>query len=135
MASMTTTATAAVLACTTAGLLVVGQRLHAQGGDRSAIAAALFAGLDGNKDGALSRDEARASAEQWFTAWKPADADGLSSESVIFGLSRVLPVVGPAVRRPQREPAHRRVPPTSRRWSPRCPRRRLPSRNHRARCW
>jgi type 1 glutamine amidotransferase len=95
MASMTTAATAAVLACTTAGLVVVGQRLHAQGGDRSAIAAALFAGLDANKDGALTRDEARSSAGQWFTAWKPADAAGLSSESVIFGLSRVLPSSGP----------------------------------------
>ena len=95
MASMTTTATVAVLACTTAGLLVAGQRLQAQGGDRNAIAAALFAGLDGNKDGALSRDEAQAGAAQWFTAWKPADADALSSESVIFGLSRVLPASGP----------------------------------------
>ncbi|AMY07872.1 Cytochrome c551/c552 [Luteitalea pratensis] len=95
MASMTTTATAAVLACSTAGLLIVGPGLHAQGGNRSAIAAALFDGLDGNKDGALSRDEARAGAEQWFTAWKPADATGLTSESVIFGLSGVLPSAGP----------------------------------------
>jgi type 1 glutamine amidotransferase len=95
MASMTTTATAAatatVLAATMAALLAVGPRLHAQGGDRSAIAAALFDGLDGNKDGALTRDEARAGAERWFSEWKPADAAGLSSESVIFGLSRVLP--------------------------------------------
>ena len=95
MASMTTTATAAVLACTTAGLLVAGQRVQAQGDRRNASAVALFAGLDGNKDGTLSRDEARGGAEQWFTAWKPADADGLSGESVIFGLSRVLPAAGP----------------------------------------
>ena len=69
--------------------------MRAQGGDRDKVAAALFTGLDGNKDGALTRDEARASADQWFTAWKPADAAGLSTQSVIFGLSRVLPGTGP----------------------------------------
>ena len=91
MTSMTTTTKAAVLACTAAGLLSVGPRLHAQSSTRGAVAAALFDGLDGNKDGALSREEARASADRWFTEWKPADAAGLSSESAIFGLSRVLP--------------------------------------------
>ena len=80
MASMTTTATVAMIACTTAGLLIVGTALHAQGGNRSASAAALFDGLDGNKDGSLTRDEARAGAEQWFATWKPADATGLTSE-------------------------------------------------------
>jgi len=95
MARTTTAATVAVLACTTAGLLVAGHGLRAQAGDRDTIAAALFTGLDANKDGALTRDEARASADQWFTAWKPADAAGLSAESVIFGLSRVLPDTGP----------------------------------------
>jgi type 1 glutamine amidotransferase len=95
MASTTTTATAAVLACTAAGLLCVGPRLQAQGGNRSAVAAALYDGLDGNNDGALSRDEARAGAERWFAEWKPADAAGLTSESVIFGLSRLLPAAAP----------------------------------------
>lgn len=96
MARATGAAMAAVLVGATAGLLITGQDMRAQGGDRDKIAAGLFAGLDVNKDGSLTRDEARAAADQWFAGWKPADATGLTAESVIFGLSRVLPDTGPA---------------------------------------
>ncbi len=91
MAKTTAVATVAVLACTAAGLLVTGQGLRAQEASRDTVAAALFAALDANKDGALTRAEAQASTDQWFTAWKPADAAGLSGQSLTFGLSNVLP--------------------------------------------
>ena len=94
MARMTRAAAVAVMACTTMGVLVTAQGMG-DGADRSKVAAAFFDGLDANKDGSLTRDEARGAADAWFTAWKPADAAGLSSESIIFGLSRVLPASGP----------------------------------------
>lgn len=84
----------AVIACTTPWLAT--QTLRAQGGARDTVAAALFAGLDVNTDGSLTRDETRAAADRWFADWKPAGDDGLTGESVIFGLSRVLPDTGPA---------------------------------------
>jgi len=94
MPKVTRLARTAALVCAT-GLLAIQAGLHAQGGDRSAVASALFTGLDGNKDGTLTREESLASSDQWFSAWKPADAAGLSAESVIFGLSRLLPSSGP----------------------------------------
>lgn len=83
--------TGAVIACTATGLVLAGRAIHAQEATRDAVAAALFAALDGNKDGSLTRAEAQAATDQWFTAWKPADAAGLSGQSLTFGLSNVLP--------------------------------------------
>ncbi len=95
MPKMTRVATTAAIVCVAAGLLGNRAGLQAQGGDRGAVASALFAGLDGNGDGTLTREESLAGGDRWFSAWKPAGAAGLSNESVIFGLSRVLPSSGP----------------------------------------
>lgn len=84
-----------VLAGTTAGLLVAGQHVEAQGGGRAQVAAGLFKALDANGDGSLTREETQASFEGWFTKWKAADAAGLTNETLMMGLSNVLPDTGP----------------------------------------
>lgn len=91
MVETTKVAAVSVLACVVAGVLVARQDLRAQGSDRDRVAAALFAALDADKDGALTRDEARASADRWFADWKPADAAGLSMQVLVPRLSHVLP--------------------------------------------
>lgn len=94
MAAQRTLAAWAVIAGTSAGLWLAGQPVAAQGGDRAAAARALFGVLDTDKDGALTRDELRATMQGWF-AWTPADAAGLSGEELVVGLSKVLPDLGP----------------------------------------
>ena len=95
MGNRRSAATLAVIACATAGLLVAGRAVHAQGGGRDQVAAGFFAALDADGDAALTRDEMRATFDKWFSTWKAADDAGLSNETLMAGLSQVLPAPGP----------------------------------------
>ena len=95
MRLLPSTAAVASLACTAMGLLVAGHGMQAQGGDREQVAVGLFTALDGDADGSLTRDEMRAAFDDWFTKWRVPDAEGLTSDSLVAGLSQVLPATGP----------------------------------------
>ena len=88
---VTRVAVSGVIACAAA----MGSTLWAQGGDRAQVAAALFTALDGNGDGTLTREETAAALAAWSTRWKAPDAAGLTSETLMAGLSQVLPGTGP----------------------------------------
>lgn len=91
MGETTTVAARVLLAGAAAGAILAGQDVLAQDTARDRVATALFAALDANGDGTLTRDEAGASADRWFADWKPADASGLSMQTIVASLSHVLP--------------------------------------------
>jgi type 1 glutamine amidotransferase len=75
----------------TAVLLATGVvSLRAQGpGGRNAQA--LFAALDANGDGTLTRSEIESGFNSWFKAWDTTNSSTLSREQIAAGLSKVLP--------------------------------------------
>lgn len=67
--------------------------LYAQGpgGRGGGVANPLFAALDQNKDGSLTRSEIRQAFESWFAAWDTTKTGSLSSDELVSGLSAVFP--------------------------------------------
>ncbi len=63
--------------------------LWAQGPGRDARA--LFAALDANGDGVLTRSEIESGFNSWFTAWNTTNNDALTQDQIVTGLSKVLP--------------------------------------------
>jgi type 1 glutamine amidotransferase len=63
----------------------------AGGGRGGGAATGFFTAIDGNKDGAVTRDEMRATFERWFTEWDSAKAGTLAQEQVATGLAAAMP--------------------------------------------
>jgi len=66
------------------------------GGGRGAVAPSLFIAVDANKDGAVTRDEIKATFDRWFTEWDSAKAGALTQEQLATGLNAALPPPTPA---------------------------------------
>jgi len=93
--------TAAVTAavCATA-MIAMGSGPQAQapqgrGGGRGGVAPGLFAAVDSNKDGAVTREEMKATFDKWYTEWDSARTGGLTQEQLASGLSAALPAPTP----------------------------------------
>src|SRR3954464_11309359 len=61
------------------------------GGRGGAAAAGLFTAIDDNKDGAVTRDEMKASFDKWYTSWDTAKSNALTQEQLFAGVSSVMP--------------------------------------------
>ena len=66
------------------------------------LSSALFTALDTNKDGALTRDELKATFNSWYTAWDRSKANALTSEQIFAGLSAAFPAA-PGAAPPQNQ--------------------------------
>jgi type 1 glutamine amidotransferase len=66
-----------------------------RGGGRGNAGPAIFAVVDLNKDGAVTRDEMRSTFEKWFTEWDTTKTGFLTQEQLLTGLNAVLPAPAP----------------------------------------
>jgi len=71
--------------------------LRAQGPDGGRTAQALFAALDTDKDGTLTRPELKSGFNSWFTAWDNTHTGTLTQPQILAGISKLLPAP-PAVK-------------------------------------
>jgi hypothetical protein len=71
------------------------------GGGRGGIAPALFRAIDGDKDGAVTRDEFKGAFDKWFTEWDATGAGSLSGAQIGDGLTRVAAAFAPPAPPPQ----------------------------------
>jgi type 1 glutamine amidotransferase len=65
------------------------------GGGRGNAGPAIFTVVDANKDGAVTRDEMKATFDRWFTEWDSAKAGALTQEQLLAGLNAALPAPAP----------------------------------------
>jgi type 1 glutamine amidotransferase len=73
-------------------LLAIGiANLRAQGPDGGRTAQALFAALDTDNDGTLTRPEMESGFNSWFTAWDDTHSGTLTQPQISAGISKVLP--------------------------------------------
>ncbi len=70
-----------------------------RGGGRGAASTAVFTAADINKDGAVSRDELKASFDKWFSDADSARAGSLTQDQLLAGLTVALPAPAPAAGR------------------------------------
>jgi type 1 glutamine amidotransferase len=92
---------AAMAAATFASILLLGSAVGAQaqqagptpgrGGGRGGIAPALFAALDTNKDGSLTRGELKSSFDNWFTDGDAANTGTLTQQQLVSVLNNIFP--------------------------------------------
>src|SRR5688500_4115967 len=75
---------------------------QASPGRAGGMSSALFTALDANKDGALTRDELKATFNSWYTAWDTSKANALTPEQVFMGLSAAFPAA-PGAAPPQNQ--------------------------------
>lgn len=61
------------------------------GGGRGGVAPALFTAADTNKDGAVSREELKASFDAWFTAADSSRAGAVTQDQLAAGLASAFP--------------------------------------------
>jgi type 1 glutamine amidotransferase len=61
------------------------------GGGRGGVASSLFTATDANKDGAVTREELKATFDRWFTEWDSAKGGSLTREQLLTGLSAAMP--------------------------------------------
>jgi type 1 glutamine amidotransferase len=59
---------------------------------RGGPAPAIFAAVDGNKDGSLTRDELKSTFDSWFTAADAKKSGALTEDQLFQGLEKPLPV-------------------------------------------
>jgi type 1 glutamine amidotransferase len=71
--------------------------LRAQGPDGDRTAQALFAALDTDKDGTLTRPELESGFNSWFTAWDKTHSETLTQPQIMVGINTLLPAP-PAVK-------------------------------------
>src|ERR1700733_8100207 len=71
--------------------------LPAQGPEGGRTAQALFAALDTDKVGTLTRPELESGFNSWFTAWDNAHSGTLTQPQILAGISKLLPAP-PAVK-------------------------------------
>jgi len=85
--------------CTGAAVLLAAgiATLRAQGPDGGRTAQALFAALDSDQDGTLTRSEMESGFESWFAAWDKTHSGTLSQPQILVGISKLLPAL-PAVK-------------------------------------
>ena len=60
------------------------------GGGVTSMGSGLFAALDGDKDGSLTRVELKATFEKWFTTFDTAKSGSLDNDSLYAGLREIL---------------------------------------------
>jgi type 1 glutamine amidotransferase len=65
------------------------------GGGRGNAGPAIFTVVDANKDGAVTRDELKATFDRWFTEWDSAKTGALTQEQLLTGLNASLPAPAP----------------------------------------
>jgi type 1 glutamine amidotransferase len=65
------------------------------GGGRGNAGPAIFTVVDANKDGAVTRDEMKATFDRWFTEWDSAKTGALTQEQLLTGLNAALPAPAP----------------------------------------
>ena len=65
--------------------------LRAQGPDGGRTAQALFAALDTDKDGTLTRPELESGFNSWFTAWDNTHRGTLTQTQILAGISKLMP--------------------------------------------
>jgi type 1 glutamine amidotransferase len=65
--------------------------LRAQGPEGGRTAQALFASLDTDNDGTLTRPELEAGFKSWFTAWDTNHSGTLNQEQIAAGIGKLLP--------------------------------------------
>jgi type 1 glutamine amidotransferase len=73
------------------------------GGGDDSVAASLFTLLDGNKNGAVTREEMRSTFDAWYTQWDTAKSNGLTLEQVFFGVGSAFPPASPQAAPPQNQ--------------------------------
>ena len=78
-------------------------RATAQTPSGAPATAALFALLDANGDGAITRDEVKTGFDAWYTQWDVAKSDAVTGEQVLRALSAVVPAPPPAAAAPQNQ--------------------------------
>lgn len=61
------------------------------GGGVASMGPGLFAALDGDKDGSLTRVEVKATFEKWFTTFDTTKSSSLDNDSLYAGLREILP--------------------------------------------
>jgi type 1 glutamine amidotransferase len=88
-----------VTTCISAGaaaLLAIGiASLRAQGQDGGRTAQALFAALDTDNDGTLTRPEIESGFNSWFTSWNDTHSGTLTQAQIADGISKLLPAPPP----------------------------------------
>ncbi|HEX9092575.1 MAG TPA: ThuA domain-containing protein, partial [Coriobacteriia bacterium] len=78
-------------------------RVTAQAPSGTPAAAALFALLDANKDGTITRDELKTGLDAWYTQWDAARTDAVTFEQVFRALNAAIPAPAPGAARPQNQ--------------------------------
>jgi type 1 glutamine amidotransferase len=88
----------AAAACITVTLIaavggVIAQQAGGRGGGggRGGVAPGLFTAVDANKDGAVTRDEMKATFDRWYTEWDSGKTGALTQDQIAAGLSTALP--------------------------------------------
>jgi type 1 glutamine amidotransferase len=89
----------AMLTCAATAAIVAQQPSRAIGG----VTLAHFELFDTSGDGAITRDEMRATFDSWFTRWDTAKADALNPGQVFAGASAVFPPYAPGDSLPQNQ--------------------------------
>ena len=74
---------------------IAGMRAQGPGGGQTAQA--LFAALDADHDGTLTRPELESGFNSWFTAWDSTNSGTLTQSQIVAGLGKLLPAP-PAVK-------------------------------------
>ncbi len=69
--------------------------MRAQGQDGNRTAQALFAALDANNDGTLTRPELESGFNSWFAAWDKTHSGTLTQPQILVGISALLPAPPP----------------------------------------
>jgi len=65
------------------------------GGGRGNAGPVIFTVVDANKDGAVTRDEMKATFDRWFTEWDSAKTGSLTQAQLLAGLNAALPAPAP----------------------------------------
>ena len=86
-----------VLTLTGALALVMANWSGMDAGQAPSPGAALFAAVDANKDGTVTRTEMRAALSGWFAAWSGTRAGALTQARIAAGFADVLRVPPPAL--------------------------------------
>ena len=61
------------------------------GGGRGNAGPAIFTLADADKDGAVTRDEMKATFDKWYTEWDTTKSNALTQEQLTAGLNAAMP--------------------------------------------